>query len=127
MSQWPAETLKMDQDKVAQRSTEKVHQQYSTCRQDEDSVPPLKFERISCLDPASRIIIIADHAFSSWWQKGGSRCGLNDSCASWLIIAAGKNQSTNGPRFHLPDQRPSSAFLMKVSAQALQAVGKLLI
>lgn len=104
-----------------------MHQQYSTCRQDEDSVPPLKFERISRLDPASRIIIIADHSFSSGWQKGGSRCGLNDSCASWLIIPAGKNQSTNGPRFHLPDQRPSSAFLMKVSAQALQAVGKLLI
>lgn len=101
-----------------------MHQQYPAWRQDEVGAPPLKFERISCLDPAFRIIV--GHAFSSWWQKGGSRCGLNVSRASWLVIAAGKNQSTNGPRFHLPDQRPSSAFLMKVSAQAPQAVGNVL-
>lgn len=102
-----------------------MNQQYPTCRQDEVGVPPLKFERISCFDPGSRIIV--GHEFSSSWQKGGSRCGLNDSSASWLVIAAGKNQSTNGPGFHLPDQRPSSAFPMKASAQAPQAVGNALI
>lgn len=54
------------------------------------------------------------------------RCGLNDSCASCLIVVAGKRQSTNGPRFHLPEQRRSSDFLMKVSAQAVQAAGDVL-
>ena len=106
------------------RRTRRCHQQHPTCSQDEDCAPPLKLEKASCFDPASRIV--ADHTFSSWWQKRGSRCGLNDSCASWLIVVAGKNQSTNGPRFHLPEQRPSSVFLMKVSAQAPQAVGNVL-
>lgn len=125
VSQWLDDTLKMDQDKVAQSSTKrKCHQQYLTSSQDEDCALHLKLEKALCLDPLSRIVVSC--TFSSWWQKRRSRCGLNDSCASWLIVVAGKRQSTNGPRFHLPEQRPSLAFLMKVSAQAVQAVGDIL-
>lgn len=69
MSQWPAETLKTDQDKVALSSAGQEGAISSI--QDEDYAPPLKLEKVPRVDTASRIVVGC--TFSSWWQKRGSR------------------------------------------------------